>query len=175
MRTLIYFVLGLAAAGFLALLTIHIAALAGITAPSVILKVIVPGLFVVWVPTILVLNRSTKEFKNNDYWRAALRACPKWMRIAFSVITVYGFVGTFLVPLLLGENVDAYGGSAKGMSGFMMAFYAITVCVLYSATRVEEFDRNRRCPNGHHVSPIARFCEDCGSPVTDSANTTQYR
>lgn len=173
LRVAIYFFLVLAAAGFLALLTIHITALAGATVPSAILKVVIPGLFVVWVPAILVLNRSTKEFKNNDYWRAALRACPKWMRTAFGVITVYGFVGTFLFPLLLGENVDAYGGSVKGMSGFMMAFYAMPVCTLYSATRVEEFDRNRRCPNGHHVSPVARFCEDCGSPVTDRASTIQ--
>ena len=155
--------------------TIHIAALAGATVPSVILKVVIPGLFVVWVPAIFASNHLSKEFKQDHFWRATLRGCPKWMQTAFGVVCVYGFLGTFLLPLLLGKNVDAYASSTAGMSGFMMAFYAMAVCVLYSATRAEEFDRNRRCPNGHHVSPVARFCEDCGSPVTDNASTVQQR
>jgi nitrate/nitrite transporter NarK len=173
LRIVVYFFLVLAVTGFLGILTIHIAALAGVTAPSVILKVVIPGLFFVWVPAIFVSSHLSKEFKQDHLWRATLRGCPKWMQTALWVISGYGFLGTFLFPLLFGGNIDAYGGSVKGMSGFMMAFYAMAVCVLYSATRVEEFDRNRCCPNGHHVSPVARFCEDCGSPVTDNADTVE--
>ncbi|HEY7404314.1 MAG TPA: hypothetical protein VIB39_12385 [Candidatus Angelobacter sp.] len=173
MRVLVYFFLVLAVAGFLGTLTIHIAAFAGVTGPLIYLKFIVPGLFVVWLPTILVSNHLSKEFKQNDYWRAALRGCPKWMRTGFWVIWGYGILGTFLLPLLLGKSVDSHASSVQGMSGFLMAFYAAAVCVLYSATRAEEFDRNRRCPNGHHVSPVAKFCDECGSPITDNASTAQ--
>ena len=175
LRIVVYFFLVLAVGGFLGILTIHVAALAGLTAPSVILKVVIAGVFVVWVPATLVSSHLSKEFKQNHLWRATLRGCPKWMQTALWGVCGYGFLGTFLLPLLLGENIDAYGGSMKGMSGFMMTFYAMAVCVLYSATRVEGFDRNRCCPNGHHVSPVARFCEDCGSPVTDNASTVQQR
>jgi hypothetical protein len=175
LRTLTYFFLVLAVAGFLGMLAIHIAALAGVTVPSVVLKVVFPGLFVVWLPTILVSNRLSKEYKQNHLWRATLRGCPKWMQTALWVVCGYGFLGTFLLPLFFGRNVDSYGGSTAGMSGFVIAFYAMAMCVLYSATRAEEFDRNRRCLNGHHVSPVARFCEDCGSPITDNASTVQQR
>ena len=175
LRIVVYFFLILAVAGFLGILMIHIAALAGVTAPAVILKVVIPGVFVVWAPAVLVSNHLSKEFKQNHLWRATLRGCPKWMQTALWVVCGYGFLGTFLLPLLLGRNVDSYGSSTAGMSGFMMAFYAMAVCVLYSATRAEEFDRNRRCPNGHHVSPVSRFCEDCGSPVTDNASHVQQR
>ena len=175
MRTLIYCFLVLAVAGFFGIFTIHIGALAGGTVPSVILKVVIAGLFVVWVPATFVSSHLSKEFKQDHLWRATLRGCPKWMQTALWVVCGYGFLGTFLLPLLFGKNVDSYGSSTAGMSGFLMAFYATAVCVLYSATRVEKFDRNRRCPNGHHVSPVARFCEDCGSPVTDTANAFQYK
>jgi nitrate/nitrite transporter NarK len=175
LRIVVYFFLILAVAGFLGILMIHIAALAGITAPSAVLKVVIPGLFIVWVPMIFVSNHLSKEFKQNHLWRATLRGCPKWMQTALWAVCGYGFLGTFLLPLLFGRNVDSYGSSTAGMSGFMMAFYAMAVCVLYSATRAEAFDRNRRCPNGHNVSPVARFCEDCGSPVTDNASHVQQR
>jgi hypothetical protein len=167
------FFLVLAVVGFLSLLTIHIAAFAGVTPPSVILKFVFVGLFVVWLPAIFVSNRLSREYKQNDFWRATLRGCPKWMRTALWVIWGYGSLGTFLLPLLLGRNVDSYGSSTQGASGFVMAFYATAVCILYSATRAEEFDRNRRCANGHHVSPVAKFCEECGSPIMDHSNTVQ--
>lgn len=130
MRILILFFLVLAVVGFLCMLMIHIAALAGTMAPVVMLKFVFPGLFVVWLPTVLVSSRLSKEYKQNDFWRAALRGCPKWMRTALWVVWGYGILGTFLFPLLLGGNIDAYGGSIQGMSGFVMTFYATAVGVL---------------------------------------------
>jgi hypothetical protein len=124
------FFLVLAVVGFLSLLTIHIAAFAGVTPPSVILKFVFVGLFVVWLPAIFVSNRLSREYKQNDFWRATLRGCPKWMRTALWVIWGYGSLGTFLLPLLLGRNVDSYGSSTQGASGFVMAFYATAVCIL---------------------------------------------
>jgi hypothetical protein len=174
-RTLIYFFMVLAVVGFLSLLTVHIAAFAGVTPPSVILKFVFVGLFVVWLPTVFVSNRLSKEYKQNDFWRATLRGCPKWMRTALWGIWGYGSLGTFLLPLLSGRNVDSYASSLQGMTGFVLIFYATAVGVLYSATRVKEFDGNRHCPNGHHVSQVAKFCEECGSPITDYSNMVQLR
>jgi hypothetical protein len=166
-RTVIYFFLVLAVVGFFTILAIHISAFAGVIRPSIIEKFGFVGLFAVWLPAVLVSSRLSKEYKQNDFWRATLRGCPKWMRTALWVIWGYGSLGTFLLPLLLGRNVDSYASSIQGVSGFVMAFYATAVCILYSATCAEEFDRNRHCPNGHHVSPVAKFCEECGSPITD--------
>jgi hypothetical protein len=37
------------------------------------------GVFAVFLPTIFVMNRLTRDFKQKDLWRAALRGCPRWM------------------------------------------------------------------------------------------------
>lgn len=175
MRTASCFFLVPAVVGFLTLLAIHIAVFAGMTPPSVIDKFVFVGLFVVWLPAVLVSKRLSKEYKQSDLWRATLCGCPQWMRTALWSIWGYGVLGTFLFPLLLGRNVDSYAGSLQGVSGFLMGFYAMAVCIFYSATRAEEFDRNRRCPNGHHVSPVAKFCEECGSPITDNPNVVYLK
>jgi hypothetical protein len=47
---------------------------------SRLLPVLGPGLFIVWLPTVLLMNRMTRDFKQKDVWRAALRGCPKWMQ-----------------------------------------------------------------------------------------------
>jgi hypothetical protein len=41
-----------------------------------------PGIFVVWLPTILFTNLLTRDFKQKDLWKAGLRGCPAWMRTA---------------------------------------------------------------------------------------------
>jgi hypothetical protein len=38
-----------------------------------------PGIFVVCLPTILFVNWLTRDFKQRDLWKAALRGCPTWM------------------------------------------------------------------------------------------------
>src|SRR3990170_4320083 len=48
-----------------------------------------------------------------------------------------------------------------------MKFYSAAFSILYSASQTEIFDKERRCRNGHVVSPSARFCEDCGAPVAE--------
>jgi hypothetical protein len=54
--------------------------------------------------------------------------------------------------------------AANKASGALSVFYLIPLAVMYSATHVERFDESRRCLNGHRVSPLAKFCEECGGP-----------
>lgn len=166
MVVLIYPFLGLAALGFLAVLVVHVASLFG--TPSLFehfLKWLGPGVFVVWLPTILVMNRLTREFKQKDIWRAALRGCPEWFRRAVWGILGYGWFGSFALPLLYGGGMNAPGNKARSMSAILLTLYLIATAVLYSATRTEKIDESRRCLNGHLVSPIAKYCEECGAPI----------
>jgi hypothetical protein len=50
-------------------------------------------------------------------------------------------------------------------TGYFLTFYLIPVAALYSATQVKHFYENTRCLNGHHASPLAKFCEECGAAV----------
>jgi hypothetical protein len=169
MRALIYPLLILAGIGSLAMLAIHLAALFGIAYPfEHFLRFLAPGLFIVWLPTILVMGRLTKDFKQKEIWHAALRGCPQWMRRTVWVIFGYAWVGFFALPFLYGGGMESVANKARVLSAVLLALYAISVAVLYSATQAKHLDDARYCLNGHRMSPLANFCEECGAAVRPS-------
>lgn len=126
--------------------------------------IIFPGIFLVWVPTILLMNTLNGDFKQKDLWKAALRGCPPWMRNAMKAVIASAFAG-FVIPLL-----QSQGGHVKSPEGFLIfpaTFYSISFCTAYSFLHVDQLDFARKCLNGHHVSPSAKFCEECGAPLAE--------
>lgn len=151
------------------MLAVHIAALIGIVHRfERFLKVLVPGVFVLFVPTIFVMNWLTRDFKQKELWHAALRGCPRWMHLAFWVIVVYAWVGFFAFPFLYGGARGSHANNFRGVSAVLLIFYSIPVAVLYSATQFRRFDESRRCLNGHRIGPLAKFCEECGARAAPS-------
>jgi len=137
---LVYPFLALATLGFATLLVVHLAALFGTTYPfEHWFRFLVPGMFVVWIPTVFVMNRLTQDFKQKDLWRAALRGCPKWMRRSMYIVFGYAWVGFFVFSVIYR---DARSGTV-GMSAVLLAFYGIAVAVLYSEKRDEKLDERR--------------------------------
>ncbi len=165
MAALTYLLLAIASAGFIVTGTVHIAVLCGLITPfQQLARVFVPGLFVVFVPMIFYANRMTRDVKQKDFWKAALRGCPRWMRI--TLYTIFGYAWLMgLLSFLINKDANSQLSAARGMSGIMLAFYAIAVGVLYSSTQVARIDEDRRCLNGHRVGPLSKFCEECGAPV----------
>ena len=125
-------------------------------------SILFPGIFVVWVPTVLFMNGLTRDFKQRDLWKAALRGCPEWMKTALWILQGYVFFAAFVLPFLRGSNPAAYPGS---FVIFPAAFYSISLCAMYSVLHVDRFDESRYCLNGHRISPLAKFCEECGAPA----------
>jgi len=175
MNILIYPFLILACVGFVLVLSVHVGALAGRTVPfKYVGHFIFPGIFLIWLPTILVMNRLTREFKQKDIWKAALRGCPLWMRAGLWVVSGYAFLAAFILPTFLGGGMDSASNGANALSAIALAFYSIAACVLYSATRAGRLDDSRRCTNGHPLTPLAKYCEECGAPVASgSIQSTQ--
>jgi hypothetical protein len=162
----------LAVVGFAAILVVHLASLFGVTYPfERSIEILGPGVFVVFLPTVLVMTRLTRDFKQKDAWRAALRGCPRWMYRAVWGIFLYCWAGFFVLPLLYGGGMDEASNKARSMSAGLLIFYLIPLAVMYSAMHVEGFDNSRQCLNGHRVSPLAKFCEECGAPVVDRETT----
>ena len=93
-----------------------------------------------------------------------LQACSPALRNM-----IYGFFAYAMLNFAFGAWTVYTGAPANDastlrlFSGHWMAFFsaeaAIMVTYLQSAATVA------RCPNGHHVSPTANFCEVCGQPV----------
>jgi hypothetical protein len=94
MTALIYPFLALAIGGSVAMLAVHVASLLGVTYPlDHLLKFLGPGVFVVFLPTVFVMNRLSRDFKQKDIWLAALRGCLQWMRRAVWIIFGYAWLG----------------------------------------------------------------------------------
>src|SRR5438270_10338204 len=160
MLLLIYPFLILAMLGFSAMLALHMAALAGsIWLFQAFGFKLFGGIFIVWIPTVFAMNRLSREFKQKDIWRAALRGCPNWMRKGLWWLWGYAFFAAFALPLLSGGGEQSPESTARSMSAIALVFYSTAACVLFSASRVDKVDAGRQCINGHRVSPLARFCE----------------
>jgi len=127
------------------------------------------GIFVVWLPVVLVSTQLTRDYKRKDFWKAVLRGCPKWMRwmtYAFFIYAIINFF-TFVTAAPAAPQAPTPAVVFRGFSGHWMAFYFAAIAVLYSAVVVARRDPARRCPNGHPVCPSADFCEKCGAEIID--------
>ena len=162
----------LAATGLIASLIVHMAALLGMPSPlgekSWVLHI---GIFVVWLPAVLVLQSFSGEFTQKDLWRAALRGCPDWMRWTIWCFCGYAMVNFLVFAVVMGRSSPSGGPTPglvwRGLSGHWMAFYSMAFAIMYSASHVEQRDAQRRCLDGHAVSPAAQYCEQCGTPVVE--------
>ena len=118
------------------------------------------GVFVVWIPTIILMNKLTEDFKQKDMWKAALRGCPSWMQR--SLWALVGFVALLaFLPFALRARKPYPDITVL----FPACFYACSFCITYSLLNAERNDSTRRCLNGHPISPLAKFCEECGAPA----------
>jgi hypothetical protein len=172
LNTILKPLIALSAAGFVASLIVHLCALAGVPNPfghaAWALHI---GIFVVWLPAIIVTNMRIGKFayKRNDFWKVALAGAPKWMQTMVKGFFIYAVINfAFFIFRAVGKPQASIGRSfeLQGFSGHWMAFYSAGIALLYSATkRVES-----KCANGHQASPVAKFCDQCGTPVTTQTN-----
>lgn len=159
----------LAVVGLALSLVAHAAALLGLPPPLGTATWELPSdLFVVWVPTVLLGSRLSRDAPRKDFWKAVLRGCPAWMRrLAFGFFA-YAVVNFLLFARAAPPQVPGAPTPPvviRAFSGHWMAFYADAAAVLYSAQAVSRWDPACRCPNGHPVPPAAKECAACGAEV----------
>ena len=117
----------------------HLAALLGLPQPlGVATFGLHAGIFVVWIPAIIVGQRLVNGCQPDDYWKATLRGCRPWMRWLAWGIFAYAILN-FLTFLPFAPGKGQRNGPQppaiviRGFSGHWMAFYAMAAAVLYSA------------------------------------------
>jgi hypothetical protein len=169
-RAIAYPVMAVSALGVIACFLLHIASFFGSpeSGQRLFPKLFI-GLFIVWLPTVLLMNGLTRDFKQRDLWKAALRGCPGWMQKTLWVIWGYVFFAAFILPFLRSSNP---GASPSSFVIFPAVFYSTSFGVMYSLLQADEIDAGRLCLKGHLISPLAKFCEECGAPAApDSRNS----
>jgi hypothetical protein len=160
----------LAAMGFVLSVAAHVQALRRLPMPGgKAVWALHIGIFVVWLPTVVVAYRFTRGATRKDFWKIALIGCPKWMRQALYVIFGYAILN-FIYFMATTVNRPPSRGDAppevvRGFSGHWMVFYGAAFATLYSAYVVGYSGIQRKCPNGHSVPITAKFCEECGAQL----------
>jgi len=171
-KNILYLFAWLSGLGLVLSFLSHVAALLGRQGPLGALTMSLhAGVFVVWIPAVLAMNRLTKGTSRKNFWKAAFRGCPAWMKYM-----AYGFFGYAFLNFALFISTAPQGRSAgpiqpavvRGFSGHWMAFYSIALAGLYSAAKLWDRDLDVRCPVGHVVQPSAQFCDQCGLPVVST-------
>ncbi len=138
MNSFLYPLSLLAGAGLALSAAAHAIAWAGMSLPGgSLVWALHIGVFVVWIPTVLVCIKTTRYADRNDFWKVALSGCPPWMRKALYVLVGYA-VCNFIVQILTTTRgvqtmSDAPPAVIRGFSGHWMVFYCTAFCVLYSS------------------------------------------
>lgn len=126
-KMIAYPVMILSGIGVLLCLSFYLLGVTGIYLfPPEKMMVLFGGLFVVWFPTVILMNRLTRDFKQKDLWKAALRGCPAWMRTTLWVVVGCVFV-VFFLPLL---SKKSPGDSPQIFVLFPVTFYAVSFCAM---------------------------------------------
>lgn len=169
-KNYIWLFMGLSAIGLIASLWVHLGAVMGRrVAPEAFFWILHMGIFVVWIPAVLVAKQRVGSLQRKDFWKQVLKDSPEWMRYMVYFFLAYAFVNFMLFMLKApAGNTDPSLPSVvwRGFSGHWMAFYSAALAILYSATRGDE--PVLRCTKGHAVSEDCNFCPRCGRPVVHS-------
>lgn len=161
----------LAAFGLMTSIACHIASLFGVPfsdgSPVWGLHM---GIFIVWLPTVLIASRMARYGKRSDFWRLALSGCPAWARYALYGLFAYAALNFVLGFFFTGGQSGSSGRPVVGhevrlFSGHWMVFYGAALATLYSAVKNPLLLRDRKCVRGHDVSPLDQFCPKCGAPL----------
>ena len=171
-RVLLYPFMVLAAVGLILTLIVHFSIWAGLPLGKHSFSLF-GGLFVVWLPTVLVFQLLTKDSKQKEPWKVCMRECPVWMKRMSSLFFIYAFISFGF--LLFGMYTDIKSGGSDsglpdfvslGFSGFCLMFYSTAMAMLYSARKILEGENTKICPNGHRVAATEKFCPYCGEEMT---------
>lgn len=129
------------------------------------------GIFVVWLPTVLIANRMVRFGRSKDFWKIAFSGCPTWMRQSLYVVIGYAIVNFALAIMGITKlpQTDESDSSfpIQFASGHLMIFYGVAFAVSYSALHAPYLLKDRKCAEGHTVSPTDNFCPVCGRPLVE--------
>lgn len=155
--------------GFAGSLTWHLFALRGVEFPHAVANGLFIGIFVVFFPTVLYLQRFQRMFRSGadlGTWKHIVRGAPVWMIIVAVTSFFYAAINFFLATgAATGSVAEKDPSWDRVGSGHSMVFYSLAMLVMYAAAERGDDDREPLCERGHAMPIGAAFCERCGAPA----------
>ena len=101
-------------------------------------------MMIVCVVSILAANRICENYMPKEFWKAALRGCPKWLKYLPSLLLTYAV----LFAAIHGRSgIPGSPSMVQEGSAFGMAIYAVSLVLLYSVLHVQEVNKVRKYPS----------------------------
>lgn len=123
------------------------------------------GIFVVWIPAVLIAQRINNGNRLKFSWKKVLAGCPDWMR--YAAFTIFGYAIVNFLAVISNSSVDNEQG-VRAFTGHGMAFYAMAFSIFFSSWNRPGMLSTRYCPAGHEVSHDDQFCSLCGLPAAQT-------
>jgi hypothetical protein len=150
-----------AAVGFLASVAVNLSFWAGAPVLPQYHDLLFMGIFVVHVPTVLLLISMSPAERHPRSWKEWLRGAPVWVLPAFYGVFGYAFVNFALGFLgvfdMTDENFFRVGSSHA------MVFYFMGFAVNIAAIGRRNEPPLAPCERGHEMPREAAFCATCGA------------
>jgi hypothetical protein len=142
----------------------HISLLIGYDLLGDAWPIVFAGIFVVWFPTVLQLQKEfgAAAMQRSNGWKIPLVGAPKWVRGVMYVAFIYAIVN-FSMGLLGVFSMKGAGFWRVG-SSHAMVFYAAAWAFAVAANRRKKLRIDWKCRNGHSMASGAKFCDRCGAP-----------
>lgn len=123
------------------------------------------GIFVVWLPAVLLVRRNHSDGHLQLSWKdmlASCPSCPSWMRRA-----VYGLFAYAVLSFFLAMGTDAHSEwtGLRALSGHGMLFYGTALAIFYARWSQRRPPPARRCLLGHATGHSDAACPTCGNPL----------
>jgi hypothetical protein len=179
MKATLYSIMLLAGCGLVLSIGAHCMAIFGTTIPGgKLVWCLHVGVLVVWIPTVFISAQTTRHTNRKDFWKVALAGCPNWVLRGLYVLFGYAVLNfVVFMAATISQPKQRTGESSsfvvRGFSGHWMVFYGAAFAVLSFRIHAPQLYRERKCPQGHDVSPAARFCSDCGYDFSDDTGNAR--
>jgi len=136
-KPLLWPLIALSVIGLALSLWVHIGALAGRkVAPESFFWMLHIGIFVVWLPAVLIAQTRIGSLQRRDMWKVLLTGAPEWVRFMVYAFGCYAIVN-FLIFMFQAPPNGTQGHPPaavwRGFSGHWMAFYSAALAIFYSA------------------------------------------
>lgn len=173
LRPLLWPLISVAVIGFVLSAWIHVQAIEGRMPDSSAWGLHV-GIFVVFIPAVIVAQRRVGNTSRKDYWKTVLRGAPEWMKYLNYALVGYATVNFFWCMRFLPtghHHEETTPTMWRLFSGHWMVFYFAAFSVLYatianqrwgSDTVVSAAPTGEHCANGHLISKGDLYCAICG-------------
>ncbi|HEX7288115.1 MAG TPA: hypothetical protein VF532_18155 [Candidatus Angelobacter sp.] len=148
--------------------------LIGVSLPRRVPMFLILPVFPIFGAAVFVGRQLTSGFTEREvrksHWKILLRGCPPW---AIKVVTVLGWMTMASFAILVFAPASRRDELAMRIvfPVYGTGFASYSLAVFYSALHLG--NERRVCSKGHDVSPMQKYCPECGELLNPGSDQVE--